>query len=557
MPTIANDPTQMPIRQTEGQVENYRHRWTYRRMPRTPARARILIVDDHPRTATMLARAISQADPELEVVSATSGQMALERVKGEAVDLVITDMMMPNMNGLQLIEKLRSSPEGRPAYSVLITGYDIPGLKETARRLKVDETIIKPVRPEHICQIVRKVVEDLRRAEPPKGSTGERKSAKILIADDVADNVALISRYLEREGYAYVSAADGDAALDMARSEAPDLILLDINMPKKNGFEVLREIRGDPALQYMAVIILTAARPDPSDMQYGLSLGADDYVVKPFDRRELLARIKTKLRAQEADAAVRRRYAEVRLLPEIGRELSGRLDIDELANVVLRHTVEIFGAMYGHIVLADGHERYEKTHHVAALPETEVRPPHLDGFMGELEETHQSLILEDTHKDPRRLSAPDDPVGSAVVVPLVGRLHISGLLVLTHEDTSHFKPEDLLLLQAIASQAAVAIEAARLYASARREYQKATAVLESVSDPILVVDARRQLVMLNPAAHELFSDAPVEIGRRLEAGNGFDELLATLDEAITTGRPGTQEVTWRNGRILEARLDPC
>ena len=125
-------------------------------------RARILIVDDHPGTAEMLARALSQLSPEIEVVSDTNGKSALERVKNSAIDLVITDMMMPEMNGLELIEKLRQHPGGRPSYSILITAYDVPGLKEMTRRLKVNETLIKPIHPERIRQVVGKFLEDMR-----------------------------------------------------------------------------------------------------------------------------------------------------------------------------------------------------------------------------------------------------------------------------------------------------------------------------------------------------------------------------------------------------------
>ena len=113
-------------------------------------KARILVVDDHPNTALTLSRAISQLGPSLEVISATNGRTALERVKDGAVDLLITDMMMPEMNGLELIEHLKKHPGGHPTYTILITAYDVPGLRESARRLKVDETIIKPVRPERV-----------------------------------------------------------------------------------------------------------------------------------------------------------------------------------------------------------------------------------------------------------------------------------------------------------------------------------------------------------------------------------------------------------------------
>ena len=126
---------------------------------------RILVVDDHPNTALTLSRAISQLGPSLEVISATNGKTALERVKDGAVDLLITDMMMPEMNGLELIENLKSHPGGRPTYTILITAYDVPGLRESARRLKVDETIIKPVRPERICQIVSGALENIGKSD--------------------------------------------------------------------------------------------------------------------------------------------------------------------------------------------------------------------------------------------------------------------------------------------------------------------------------------------------------------------------------------------------------
>ncbi len=125
------------------------------------AQARVLVVDDHPNTATTLARAIAQLGPGVEVVSATSGRMALEYARDEAVDLLITDMVMPDMNGLELIEALRIHPGGRPTYTVLITAYDVPGVRESARRLKVDEVLIKPIRPERIRQIVGKTLEGM------------------------------------------------------------------------------------------------------------------------------------------------------------------------------------------------------------------------------------------------------------------------------------------------------------------------------------------------------------------------------------------------------------
>lgn len=272
---------------------------------------RILVVDDHLGTATTLARAISQLGPTVNVIPATSGQEALECVKHEAADILITDMMMPEMTGLQLLEKLQNHPAGRPMFSFLITAYDVPGLKLAASRLNVTEVLTKPVNPERICQTVRMTVEKITQARPAPRETVSKKQYTILIADDQPDNLILLTRYLENEGYAYLQAKDGLETLEKLRDQLPDLVLLDVNMPNKDGFAVLEEIRSDPLTKNIPVIILTAARLNPVQIQFGLNLGADDYITKPFDRRELLARIRTKLRTKEAEDGLREQLAAV------------------------------------------------------------------------------------------------------------------------------------------------------------------------------------------------------------------------------------------------------
>ncbi|HSL45126.1 MAG TPA: response regulator [Anaerolineales bacterium] len=272
---------------------------------------RILVVDDHLGTATTLARAISQLGPGLEVIPATSGEEALQRVKHAAADILITDMIMPGMTGLQLLEKLQSHPAGRPTFSFLITAYDVPGLRLSARHLNVTEVFTKPVNPERICQTIVQTVEKIYQARPAPTTPALEKKHTVLIADDQPDNLLLLARYLENEGYCYITAKDGVETLEKTRGEMPDLVLLDVNMPNKDGFTVLEELRADPVIRHIPVIILTAARLDAIEVQFGLNLGADDYITKPFDRRELLARIRSKLRSKEAEDSLRQRLAAV------------------------------------------------------------------------------------------------------------------------------------------------------------------------------------------------------------------------------------------------------
>lgn len=117
---------------------------------------------------------------------------------------------------------------------------------------------------------------------------------KILIADDEQNIVISLEFLMKREGFTVCIAADGQEAIDKVRSEAPDLVLLDIMMPRKNGYEVCQEIRSDPQLQGTRILMLTAKGRE-MEVTKGLAMGADTYMTKPFSTRELVTRVKSLL----------------------------------------------------------------------------------------------------------------------------------------------------------------------------------------------------------------------------------------------------------------------
>ncbi|NOT00247.1 MAG: response regulator transcription factor [Phycisphaerales bacterium] len=117
--------------------------------------------------------------------------------------------------------------------------------------------------------------------------------ARILIAEDEPDMAMGLRENLQFEGYEVLEAGDGEKALDIALKQRPDLILLDIMMPKVDGFEVCKRVREHG---HTVPIIMLTARAQEMDVVRGLELGADDYITKPFSVRELLARIKVALR---------------------------------------------------------------------------------------------------------------------------------------------------------------------------------------------------------------------------------------------------------------------
>lgn len=119
---------------------------------------------------------------------------------------------------------------------------------------------------------------------------------RVLVVDDEANIVDILRFNLQREGYEVLAAYDGKDGLEKARTQSPDLILLDVMLPEMDGFQVCEELRKTDRL---TPIIMLTAREEERDRVMGLELGADDYVVKPFSVRELLARVRTNIRRQE------------------------------------------------------------------------------------------------------------------------------------------------------------------------------------------------------------------------------------------------------------------
>jgi len=121
------------------------------------------------------------------------------------------------------------------------------------------------------------------------------KGKTLLLVEDDPDLQEVLRLTFTAEGYRTVAASDGEEALKLARRHAPDLILLDVMLPGKDGIEVCQEVRRDPALEGIPILMLTA-KGEESDVVLGLGVGADDYLVKPARPKELLARVRNLLR---------------------------------------------------------------------------------------------------------------------------------------------------------------------------------------------------------------------------------------------------------------------
>jgi two-component system alkaline phosphatase synthesis response regulator PhoP len=199
--------------------------------------------------------------------------------------------------------------------------------------------------------------------------------SKILIVEDEPDMVLGLKDNFEFEGYEVATATDGQAGLEKARALKPDLIVLDVMLPKLSGLEVCKTLRGEG---YEGPILMLTARGQEIDKVVGLELGADDYVTKPFSIRELLARVRAVLRRTEGKAKRLARYAfaDVELDFEAYKATKGgeALDLSPREFELLRYLIERKGDTVTRDQLLEdvwGYESYPSTRtvdtHIAKL----------------------------------------------------------------------------------------------------------------------------------------------------------------------------------------------
>ena len=523
-------------------------------------RTRILVVDDHPNAAFILAQVLRGLGSAIEIVTAHSGEEALSLVGSGPVHIVITDFLMTGMNGLDLIERLNQRDCAPPECTILITAYNTEGLALTARHLQIDHYMTKPVDPDKIRSIVTETLNGMQAIPMADPTDIDSKQFTIMVVDDNPDSARLLASRLGNEGYKYAVAKDGEDALQKAWEIVPDLILLDVNMPRIGGFEVLQEIRANSRTRHIQVLMLTAVRNQPHHIRAGFNLGADDYIVKPIDWHELNARIRTKLRVKRAEDALRRRNSELALLPKIAQDLSARLDIDELASIVLERAALALGATNSHLAIfyTNGtvFQKLFAYGEFVELSEEAQQRLVKEGLISHVVPSRQGVIVMDTQTDSRWLQTGNTSTRSAVAVPLLGRHDVIGVLTLTHTEPHHFTPEHQNLLQALGSQVAIATENAQLYMAMEQEQQRLAAVLNAVGDAVLVIDEQYQLQLFNPAGYRLLNDAIVVLPQPLPTNESGAKLLALCQRAQVTKLPQQVELEWAGQRTFHAQVTP-
>jgi two-component system alkaline phosphatase synthesis response regulator PhoP len=242
----------------------------------------ILIVDDDPDILAGLL-AVLESQP-YHLKTAQDGEQCLEMVAEDMPDLLILDLLMPRMDGFAVIREIRGNPRYATLSIVVLTTviedasrrrYEL----ETGLEMDVQDYIEKPVAPAELLSRVASVLEQ----------------PFILVADDDPDVRESIVTVLKSRPYRLQTAMDGRQCLEMIQKRMPDLLILDLLMPKMDGFAVLRELRGDPVFATLPVMVLTAVIEDASRRRYELETGrrmkVQEYLEKPVAPDELLRRV--------------------------------------------------------------------------------------------------------------------------------------------------------------------------------------------------------------------------------------------------------------------------
>ena len=184
------------------------------------------------------------------------------------------------------------------------------------------------------------------------------KPPRILVVDDSPANVEILQMRLQAQGYEIKTAADGEEALAAVREHQPDLILLDVMMPKLDGIEVCRRLRADPALPFVPIILVTA-KSDSKDVVAGLEAGGDEYLTKPVDQAALVGRVKSMLRIKALQDTVQEQALQ---LQESNRTLEGRVaeQVSELER--LGRLKRFFSPQLAELIVSGGADDPLKSH---------------------------------------------------------------------------------------------------------------------------------------------------------------------------------------------------
>ncbi len=404
-------------------------------------------------------------------------------------------------------------------------------------------------------------------------STGvERPVAEervLVIEDSVEIRQLLIDLVLQPGGYRTIVAADGEEGLRLALQESPDLIILDMQLPRMDGLQLLRALREQQA---DAPVIVVSIHESAETVAQVFRLGASDYIVKPFAPQEMQEAIRRALtfarshaerdqltrQLMEANQQLQRQLQELNAVYTIGRAVTSVLDLDAVLNRVVEASVYVARAEEGLLMLLDaasGELYLRAAKDIDERVTSSLRVRVEDSVAGRAIRSGRPVLI--TGK-PTKI-ATGYLAKSLLYLPLrvADRGAIGVLGVFNRQSDRSFAERDVFLLSAVADYAAIAIENARLFETVEFERVKLEAILREAQEAVIVVDEQDKVLLCNAAARTALG-----LNEGDPAYRPVDEVVAhpTLREMFSQGRGTGQvargEVALESGRTFNAQLTP-
>jgi CheY-like chemotaxis protein len=263
----------------------------------TPRKKRLLIVEDDALEQRSISELLGHDDVEIE--TAGTARDALDALRTVAYDCAVVDLKLPDMSGLEMLEKLREDGSLADLPIVIFTGKELTAEEDAHLHTLARSVVVKGVEsPERLLDetslFLHRVISDLpsekqRMLDRLYHSDDDLVGRAVLVVDDDVRNIFALSSALERRGMTVLTASTGREAL-ATLDTTPDvaIVLMDVMMPEMDGYETMREVRKNPAFRRLPIVALTA-RAMKGDREKCLEAGASDYLAKPVNTEQLLS----------------------------------------------------------------------------------------------------------------------------------------------------------------------------------------------------------------------------------------------------------------------------
>lgn len=396
---------------------------------------------------------------------------------------------------------------------------------------------------------------------------GENRPARILVVDDVPDTLDLLTNWLEVQGFATLQARSGQQALDLASSHKPDLILLDVMMPKMDGIETCRQLKARPQTANIPVILVSAK--DPSDARAdGMMAGAVDYITKPVNLQDLTTRVESALATDfQAPVDVQRLLAEVAhtALAVLGGSMVWLLNVDDISDQLVSQAL---ATNSGSRAESDFLSKAGVDHAQPRFSLDDTTNPLCSTLL-----TRKTVVnlptkrLQESPSTAALFTATEQlHLTYVTIVPLIAAGKIAGVMVLgSHQPYDMESSRAQQILSSFASQAAIALDYSRLSGDlSRREAERRNEqtfrqmILDTMSDALVVIDSKGIIKYVNRRMLRMTSYSETQLVGR-SVGEIFhpddrDEVMTGLLRENAATMKFDQRLLTQDNRVIPVLL---